>query len=360
MQRGVFCSDDLPIRVNQRFAEAVGSRFFLEAGKEIKRLGYARDAEQSAFESRSPASAADYELAASVKAMALRICTSGLHDNAGEAWVQLKWELFSPKLQRVVLSVTSEGSYEEPKKGERMVDDFFDRVFSSALRNALADPVMAARLKMDPGAPGSDTEAPKRELLGVLREVDPQDGQDAHYNAQRSAVATLFSGTGKGSGFYVSTDGHLLTNHHVVGDDKYVKVRLPSGRELVGEVLRTDRPRDMALVKTEPVALRPIPVARKAPAVGEEVIAIGSPLGEQFAATLTRGVVSGVTTLESRRYVQSDAKLAPGNSGGPLLKKDGSVIAVVSRFVGPSAGVGVNLYVPIDDAAQALGLDFKP
>ena len=100
-------------------------------------------------------------------------------------------------------------------------------------------------------------------------------------------------------------------------------------------------------------------MARKAPVVGEEVIAIGSPLGEQFAATITGGVVSGVTTVESRRYVQSDAKLAPGNSGGPLIKKDGSVIAVVSRFVGPTAGVGVNLYVPIDDAIQAMGLDFK-
>lgn len=189
MERGTFCSDGAPFRMNKRVAEFFGGLFYGEAGRLIKRLGYAKASEPSAFATRAP-DAPDYELAASVKAMALRICSSGPRDNAGEVWLQMRWEVFSPKLQRVVLAVTSEGSFDEPKKVDRSFEDFIERTFASAMLNALADPAMARRLSMDPGVDGTAAESVRQDTLAVLREAEPQDGQDGDYSAQRSAVAS--------------------------------------------------------------------------------------------------------------------------------------------------------------------------
>lgn len=361
--RGFFCSNPQPLIMVNTVVNAVAARFASAARRELRQLGYV-DAieEQSAF-SRALGPSGDFELAASLRGIEAHMCTDGPRETNGGVWMQLRWELFAARQQTVVHSLTTEGSFSTEKFAELTIDDLFERAFVSALKNALADPTMAQKLASDVSAaavapaPAPDARKPR---LALARLPTAQDVPDAEFTVHRSSVVTLLSGVGSGSGFFIDALGYLVTNYHVVGDAKYVKVRLASGRELVGEVLRSDPVRDVALVKTEAVALRSLAIAKPAPAVGDELVIIASPFGEAFASSLSKGVLSGVSVVNGLQYLQSDAKALPGSSGGPLIRRDGSVVGLVQGSVGVVPGAGLNLFVPIDDALSRLGIDFKP
>jgi len=307
------------------------------------------------FAANTPPPSADYELGATFIDSQFYGCERD-KIMQGTMWVQMRWELFSPKLQKVVYSVTTEGSAELIDTERQPFTELTQRTFASATRNLLADPALAEQLRKALDAKDASASANSPLLRIAQRGSGTQKLQDRVPQLQ-SSVATLFSGNGSGSGFFIQADGYLLTNHHVVGDAKYVKVKLANGRELVGEVLRSDRARDVALVKTEAVALAPMELASDEARAGDDVYALGSPLGETFASSLTRGVISGTREVEGQRWLQSDVKILPGSSGGPLLGKDGTVVGMTSRGLGAGM-VGINLFIPIRDAMKTLQLDF--
>jgi serine protease Do len=361
--RGYFCSTPVPLVLNSAMVNFVSARFATAAQRELRQLGYG-DAvgEQSAF-TKAASATGDFELAGTVRELSAHLCVDSANDIRGSAWMQIRWELFASRQQRVVYSVTTEGSFSTDGKWQALrLDDAFERSFTSAFRNALADKEMAQWMRADvaklSAAEAASTKAVTR--LALAREPAADEKPDGDFSTQRSAVVTVFSGVGSGSGFFIDAQGYLLTNQHVVGDAKYVKVRLANGRDLVGEVMRSHTGRDVALVKTEAVALRPFSLSVKPPAVGEEVLVIGSPLGDTFAGNLSKGVLSGSSTLREQRFWQSDAKILPGSSGGPMLRRDGSVVGIAQGAIGHNVSAGVNLFVPIDEALNVLGIDFAP
>lgn len=143
----------------------------------------------------------------------------------------------------------------------------------------------------------------------------------------------------------------------MVGASKYLKVKWSDGMETVGEVLRTDLGRDIALVKTEPRGRQPLPLRRGEVQPGDTVFAIGTPLDKRLQGSLTQGVVSGNRLLDGYRYIQSDVVVNPGNSGGPLLNAKGEVVGVTVSGIGQEkAPRGINFFIPIDDALDFLSL----
>jgi serine protease Do len=157
---------------------------------------------------------------------------------------------------------------------------------------------------------------------------------------------------GIGSGFIVSADGYILTNAHVVADAATVTVRLTDRREFTAKVVGVDRRSDVALIK---IAATGLPAVRFGDAAnlrpGQWVIAIGSPFG--FANSVTAGVISATRRpLPDENYVpfiQTDAAVNPGNSGGPLFNLDGEVIGINSQIYTRSGGyMGMSFAIPID------------
>jgi serine protease Do len=157
---------------------------------------------------------------------------------------------------------------------------------------------------------------------------------------------------GIGSGFIVSPDGYVLTNAHVVADAATVTVKLTDRREFTAKVVGVDKRSDVALIKInasglptvrfgDPSKLRP----------GQWVVAIGSPFG--FENSVTAGVVSATArSLPDENYVpfiQTDAAVNPGNSGGPLFNLDGEVIGINSQIYSRTGGfMGMSFAIPID------------
>lgn len=178
----------------------------------------------------------------------------------------------------------------------------------------------------------------------------------------RPAVVHLRVGRGNamgsGSGVLFSDDGLLLTNHHVVGRSKDVRVRLEDGRETTGKVIGNDPWTDLAVVQAEGPGLPVAPLGDSSKLkVGQLVLAIGSPLG--FESTVTAGVVSAVgRTLRSisghlvDNVIQTDAALNPGNSGGPLVDSRGRVIGINTAVIQPAQGIC--FAIPINMAKHVL------
>ncbi len=159
-----------------------------------------------------------------------------------------------------------------------------------------------------------------------------------------------------GSGFILSADGYILTNHHVIRDAEQVIVRLSDRRELEAEVIGSDPRSDVALLKIEADNLPYVNTGRSADVeVGEWVLAIGSPFG--FDHSVTAGIVSATErSLANDTYVpfiQTDVAINPGNSGGPLFNLDGEVIGINSQIYTRSGGfMGLSFAIPIDVAME--------
>jgi serine protease Do len=159
-----------------------------------------------------------------------------------------------------------------------------------------------------------------------------------------------------GSGFILSSDGYILTNQHVVSDAKEVVVRLSDHREFPAQVIGSDARSDIALLKIAATGLPAVKLAdMKKVRVGEWVMAIGSPFG--FDYSVTAGIISAKgRNLDTEQYVpfiQTDAAVNPGNSGGPLFNLKGEVVGVNSQIYSQTGGfMGVAFAVPIDVAAK--------
>jgi serine protease Do len=164
-----------------------------------------------------------------------------------------------------------------------------------------------------------------------------------------------------GSGFIFKTDGHIITNAHVVEGASFLTVQLLDGREFDGKVVAADPNTDVAVIKIEPGEVR-LPTATLGGSedvrVGDWVLALGAPLGLDF--TVTAGIVSAKGRAISNRpsaleaFIQTDAAINPGNSGGPLVDLDGQVIGINTLIYGGQTFVGYGFAIPIDLAQRVV------
>jgi SpoVK/Ycf46/Vps4 family AAA+-type ATPase len=176
----------------------------------------------------------------------------------------------------------------------------------------------------------------------------------------QAAVVTIKLEGGSGSGFFISRDGYLVTNQHVVEDHKFVTIKLTTGREMPGEVLRSHKARDVALVKVNESSMSALPLQLDPPDVAAEVYAVGSPKGEKHSTTITKGIVSAYRTDNDLQLIQSDAAIHGGSSGGAMVDRFGNVVAVSVSGLTVTAdkmGSSINFFIPIADALKFLAVD---
>lgn len=223
--------------------------------------------------------------------------------------------------------------------------------------------------------------SPLEDFFRDFMDRQEQDGRPAPRQRRSNAL---------GSGFVISEDGYIVTNNHVIEQADEILIEFFSGEELAAEVVGTDPNTDIALLKVE--SDTPLPFVTfgdsDAARVGDWVMAVGNPLGQGFS--VSAGIVSARNRALSGTYddyIQTDAAINRGNSGGPLFNMDGEVIGVNTAILSPNGGsigigfsmaagvvtnvvdqlkefgetrrgwLGVRIQDVTDDVAEALGLE---
>lgn len=165
---------------------------------------------------------------------------------------------------------------------------------------------------------------------------------------------------GMGSGFVIDTEGHILTNFHVVEGARQVEVTTSDKKKYKAQIVGTDPVHDLAVIQ---IPNKAVPQAEigdsKNLVVGQKVYAIGNPFG--LSGTMTRGIISSIRSLKGQRgyideAIQTDAAINPGNSGGPLLNARGQVIGINTMILtgGVEQSAGIGFAIPISTAKAVL------
>ncbi|WP_291580464.1 S1C family serine protease [Clostridium sp. UBA6640] len=174
---------------------------------------------------------------------------------------------------------------------------------------------------------------------------------------------------GIGSGFIFNEEGYILTNYHVIEGASEVKVILYDGKEVTAKVVNYQEDADLAVVKiTEEVELPGVLEIGNSDElqVGEQVVAIGNPLGKEFSGSVTTGIVSALNREiqfeggKTLKLIQTDTAINPGNSGGPLLNSKGQVIGINTAKIGKQGVEGLGFSIPINEASNKLDNLLKP
>ena len=222
--------------------------------------------------------------------------------------------------------------------------------------------------------PAPTLEPPPADVVALLDKeeaattmVYDQAGPSVMHVTSLSQTYDFFRGAvpqeGTGSGFVYDTQGHIVTNNHVIANATQITVVLADGTSLTADVVGADSYYDLAVIHVDPAKLNaaPLPLAAdQVVRVGQKVLAIGNPFG--LDRTLTTGIVSALgRTIESQsgsaigNAIQTDAAINPGNSGGPLLNIRGEVIGVNTAIQSPSGGsVGIGFAVPISTVIRVV------
>jgi serine protease Do len=326
---------------------------------EMERAGFKVISDDDLF-AQEPGSA-DYQVAAVISDIDIIACVSNgallspgkLGDARGTGTMKVDWQVYSPVRKEVVARVSTSGTITVKKTVPDGLTQLVMGNFASNIRELTNSAQFRAAVT---AAPLAATVLPSGQQDKIALSGSGKAAKRPIADAVGSVV-TLMTGSGSGSGVLISDDGYILTNAHVVGDEKEIRVRWADGIETAAQIIRVSKPRDVALVKTSPRDRPPLLIKRGPVSPGQRVFAIGSPRGKDFQGTVSSGVVSADRTYEGFRFIQSDVSVSPGSSGGALLDESGSLIGLTDLGFDNGGRAGLNLFIPIGDAMDFLNLD---
>jgi serine protease Do len=218
--------------------------------------------------------------------------------------------------------------------------------------------VISVRVKIDGGAQTTGTgdfENLPPGLREFFRRFGGPDMPNGPQGMPRGGGHNMI--TGQGSGFFISEDGYAVTNNHVVEKAETVQVTTDDGKTHDAKVIGTDPRTDLALIKVDGGSFPYVKLSEKTPRIGDWVLAVGNPFG--LGGTVTAGIVSargrdiGASAYDD--FIQIDAPVNKGNSGGPSFDTEGNVIGVNTAIFSPSGGsVGIAFDIPADTVKSVV------
>lgn len=299
----------------------------------------------------------------------------------GEAEITVEWTVFDLLHRKNAYKAETKGYAKLNTANFEGIDLLTENAFTAAAHNLGADEPFHA-LVFEGIAPAHAEDYDTASGIEPEGKFDPQEqvilpikklytsNHKADMSHVKDSIVMIEAGGGHGSGFFITPNGHIITNYHVVGHAARVRV-VTSGKKdkLIAEVLRTDRKRDVALLRLEDtpddLTIKPLPINTAIPAVSSDIYAIGAPLYRKLQDTISKGIVSAYRYRkhEKQYYIQGDVDVHGGNSGGPLLDAYGNIIGITVSGIAATdnaASTGLNFFVPIDDALEKLDIASKP
>lgn len=273
--------------------------------------------------------------------------------NSSEASITVKWELFDKNKRAVIYRKQTQGV---GRAKEEMGTISLFNAFRSATRRLLIDESFVSNLILNEKDISQDEYTVK--IISIEKVSLPNfHSREELVRRAIESVVTIKVEHGFGSGFIISGEGYLLTNHHVIKGKHIIDVLFSDGLRLPAEVIQIDQDYDLALLNIQGGGFKSLPLSDSDKVqVGEEVFAIGTPAILELSQSVTNGIISGFRSIKGKDYIQTDAAVNPGNSGGPLINQKGEVLGIVTQKAVALAVEGISFCVPIDKALRKLGI----
>lgn len=301
---------------------------------------------------------------------------------SGKLFIKIEWGVWDNLRQKTVYKTTTEGYVHSKRANIEGVTLMVNEAFAMAAHNLGAKKEFHDLIFY--GTKPSQSWNKRKKHESRPRVFDAQEGVfisnpplsniplTDHIERTRRVAVMVQAGSGHGSGYFISRQGHIITNAHVVGDAMRVRI-VTAGRKdkLIAEVLRKSARRDVALLKLEEIPegmeIVTLPIKTQWPKVSADIYALGAPQKTRLQDTLSKGIVSahrkGYKIFGTKMdFIQGDVAVHGGNSGGPLLDSNGNLVGM--SVAGYSynlhqADDGLNLFIPIEDALKYLDITLE-
>jgi S1-C subfamily serine protease len=340
----------LIVREQGRYDIAVAAGTFrVTIIEELRRRGYNVTGAESLLFDQDRSSKAALLLGGIVQDVE---CTETAGQSAGVCEVAVAWELFSRRLDKVVYKVLTR-SRDNVSLSPEEVENEAHKLLIAALGSLLEREQFQQLLEKDALVQAAAPEYEQAEYAecAATEHTLPDDMEQV-----LDATVLVNADERTGSGYYISTDGLVLTTNHLVAGTELIRVKNRDGTQVEAAVLRSDPAHDVALLATGEPVERCLAPAAETPQTGEEVFIVGSPAGEDLAFSVSRGIVSGHREWEGQRFVQTDASINAGSSGGPMVNGQGRVVATISWKIALPGFEGLGFGVPFGASLDRLAL----
>ena len=269
--------------------------------------------------------------------------------------LSINWDVLDYYGKVIYSQTTSSRSSEfafKNNKVDQSIDDAIDDVMEDGFTEFVSSEQVSALLL-------DKSEVEQEESMKELKISKPSSFASKLSEGIKSTL-TIKSKDGFGSGFIISSDGYIITNYHVVSDTNDLKVVLNDQSEHDVEIVRVSKIYDLALLKIDAKDLIPYKInTSKEIEIASEIYAVGTPSAEDLSQTVSKGIVSGVRTIDDTKLIQTDASINSGNSGGPLVNKKGEVVGVVSSKLKGFGVEGVAFGIPAYEILERLKITIE-
>lgn len=324
----------------------------LLALEELRSAGYRVLGGESLLFAQDEAAKARYTVGGTIKKLFFVVYGDfwwGIRNNAPtELGLDVEWQVYDTRSRKIAYTVTTRGYRKETGTFAQSMQGAFRESFRALLAlQAFSDAVSINK---------SPAEKDQFEAMQLNVPAKTALALPADMNKALTSVFTIHAGATHGTGFFVTANGYALTAAHVVSGLETVTIKLSSGIELEAKVVRSSPAADTALLKVQGTGFAALSLGENAPGAGTDVFVLGTPLSDELAKSVSRGVVSGTRKVGDEELIQTDAAVNPGNSGGPMLNAQGEVMGVVSQKL---AGVGVEglaFAIPMARVKSSLNL----
>ena len=317
---------------------------------ELKNANYTIVGDPDALFEDPEINSAEFFIAGLVSDIEANVCypnadSGNFRHSSASVFIDVEWQIYDAFERKVVSKINSQGSSNIDSRFNGL-DVAFENSFALAARNLLANKEFYELVRSGDSTVASGKNEDMSELqtpsnfdIGTLKNSENSkviiENEEIDTQNLKLGVAVVRSAVGHGSGFVIG-DGMLITNKHVVGGASRVRLIFSDGAQIDADVSMINDTRDVALIRFAKSFKRPFLQIRATEIVmGEEVYSFGAPLDEKYSGTLRKGIVSAHRKIRNLDYIQSDAGVNPGNSGGPLVDQHGKVIGIaVSGVIG--------------------------
>jgi S1-C subfamily serine protease len=312
-----------------------------------------------------------YTLKPSITRQSINSCTPfswDINKYQGEFFISIRWQVVRDDDGFVLFNYETEAFEELLKPVDDGARILLESVFKENVRKLVANEdfrlliTLDATEKAPPQTQATSTNNIVDEKYNSLR-ID-QKNSDILSNEKSSwkeGVFTIMTDDASGSSFAIS-EKFVLTNHHVVGNNEVVTVKMSqedgSFKAWNGRVIRKNAERDIALIEIDGSLKKYFSLSNSKPKQGDDIYVLGSPFGHANESTLTKGIISHSNRkIQGLSYIQSDANIYTGNSGGPMIDIKGHILGI--SVLSHKGAEGLNLFIPIDSALEYLNLEVK-